>query len=161
MMIAVLLTVAVFGTTAGLLAVPRTGEKPTSLQEGRIANLNQGKKEKADKELLQGTWVEETRGADAEKVAEDDRWKLVFDENTVTWTDRGKDRQGIFTVDSERKPKEIDLTLANPTLVLTGIYELKGDTLKTLWRENDRGGLPKTFDAKEGFLIVLRKKKAR
>jgi hypothetical protein len=49
--------------------------------------------------------------------------------------------------------------LNSPTLVLTGIYELKDDTLKTLWREADRGGLPKTFDAKKGVLIVFKKQK--
>jgi uncharacterized protein (TIGR03067 family) len=108
--------------------------------------------------LLQGTWVEESRGAgDGKKVAENDRWKLVFEGDKATWVDRGKDREGTFALDPDRKPKEIDLTLGS--LVLNGIYELKGDTLKTLWRENDRGGLPKTFDPKEGLLIVLKKKK--
>jgi uncharacterized protein (TIGR03067 family) len=96
-----------------------------------IDALNQGKKEKSDKELLQGTWVEESRGADAKKVAEGDRWKLVFDEDKVTWADKGEERKGTFTLDPDRKPKEIDLTFADPSLVLNGIYELKGDTLKS------------------------------
>jgi RNA polymerase sigma factor (sigma-70 family) len=117
-------------------------------------------KAKSDKDLLQGTWVEESRGAgDGEKVAEEKRWKLVFDGDKVTWLERGKEREGTFTIDPEQKPKEIDLSMNSPTLTLTGIYELKDDTLKTLWRENDRGGLPKTFDAKEGVLIVFKKQK--
>jgi uncharacterized protein (TIGR03067 family) len=172
--IAVLFAVAVFGSTAGLFGFHAVtggkdtkpagriteGEKTRTSREDLRASPDQEKKQKSDKELLRGTWVEESRGADGMKVAESDRWKLVFDEDKVTWTDKGKDRAGTFTVDPDRKPKEIDLSLADPTLVLTGIYELKGDTLKTLWRENDRGGLPNTFDAKEGLLIVLKRKKA-
>jgi RNA polymerase sigma-70 factor (ECF subfamily) len=123
------------------------------------AAATKDEKAKSDKDLLQGTWVEESRGADGEKVAEEKRWKLVFDGDQVTWSDRGKEREGTFTIDPEQKPKEIDLSLNSPTLVLTGIYELKDDTLKTLWREADRGGLPKTFDPKKGFLIVLKKQK--
>src|SRR5262249_24282336 len=117
-------------------------------------------KAKSDKDLLQGTWVEESRGAgDGEKVAEEKRWKLVFDGDKVTWADNGKEREGTFTLDPDRKPKEIELTMASLSLVLTGIYELKDETLKTLSREIDRGGLPTTFDAKKGALIVLKKQK--
>jgi RNA polymerase sigma factor (sigma-70 family) len=162
----VLLLVTLLGS-GGILLTHRTlGADPQAPpSDGPLAAAPQDKekkdkKEKSDKELLQGTWVEESRGADGKKVAESDRWKLVFDEDKVTWTDRGKDREGTFTVDPDRKPKEIDLTLANPSLVLNGIYELKNDTLKTLWRENDRGGLPNTLDPKQGVLIVLKKKKA-
>src|SRR5262249_47959882 len=105
-------------TIAALLtAGRRTGEKVNPAPEEGRTHPNQKKKEKSDKELLQGTWVEESRGADAEKVAEGDRWKLVFDEDKVTWTVKGKDREGIFTVDAEQKPKEINLTLADPTLI--------------------------------------------
>jgi RNA polymerase sigma-70 factor (ECF subfamily) len=169
--IAALFAAAIFGGTAGLLALQAfagwKGENPIAgskagkdhaTTDEKTANED---KPKSDKELLQGTWVEESRGADEKKAAEGDRWKLVFDEDKVTWTDKGKDREGTFSVDPDRKPKEIDLTLANPSLVLNGIYELRDDTLKTLWRENDRGGLPKTLDPKEGFLIVLKKKKGQ
>src|SRR5262249_55451698 len=84
-------------------------------------------------ELLQGTWVEQSRGAgDGEQVPENARWKLVFEGDKVTWLDRGKEREGTYTLDPERQPKEIDLTLASPTLVLTGIYEVKDGRLTTL-----------------------------
>jgi RNA polymerase sigma factor (sigma-70 family) len=149
-------TVTAIGGSAGsggLLVFP-------ALAGGEDDKQAPEKKKKSDKELLQGTWVEESRGADGKKVAEGDRWKLVFDEDKVTWKDKNKDREGTFTIDPDQKPKEIDLTFADPTLTLNGIYELKDDTLKALWRENDRGGLPKTLDPKEGFFIVLKKKKA-
>jgi RNA polymerase sigma factor (sigma-70 family) len=135
--------------------------RPTAFESSGATFMifNREKKDKSDKELLEGTWIEESRGANGEKTPENDRWKLVFDGDKATWFVKGKTREGIFTIDPDQKPKEIDLTLANPTLVLNGIYELKGDVLKTLWRENDRGGLPKTFDPKEGVLIVLKKKK--
>jgi uncharacterized protein (TIGR03067 family) len=161
---AVLAAMTLLGGSAGLfafhgLSARKDGEAFSPTNESQSARAftedekvkpKKDKKEKSDKEKLQGTWVEESRGADDEKVAENDRWKLVFDEDKVTWTDRGKDRQGTFTIDPERKPKEIDLSLADPSLTLNGIYELKDDTFKTLWRENDREGLPKSLDTKKG-----------
>jgi uncharacterized protein (TIGR03067 family) len=171
---AILLLVTALGGSAGLFAfhaltpgMDGNGVSPTNeshstraFAEDEKAKPEKDKKEKSDKEKLQGTWVEESRGdGDGEEVAETDRWKLVLEDDKVTWTDRGKERKGSFTVDPEQKPKEIDLSLNDPTLVLNGIYELDGDTLKTLWRENDRGGLPKTFDAKKGLLLVLKRKK--
>jgi RNA polymerase sigma-70 factor (ECF subfamily) len=161
---AVFLGATLLGGSGLLLArhapEPRQAGAPGESAAAADEQAKKDDKAKSDKDLLQGTWVEESRGAgDGEKVAEEQRWKLVFDGDKVTWVDRGKEREGTYTLDPERKPKEIDLTLASPSLVLTGIYELKDDTLKTLWRENDRGGLPKTFDPKEGVLIVLKKQK--
>jgi RNA polymerase sigma factor (sigma-70 family) len=164
-MIAVVLALTVLSSSAGLLAFHAfAGGKDEKFVAGpgeaeKAKSVQKETKAKSDNELLQGTWIEESRGADGYKVAEASRWTLVFDRDKVTWHDRGKEREGTYTLDPGRKPKEIDLTMNNPSLVLTGIYELKGDTLKTLWRENDRDGLPKDFDAKEGVLIVLKKKK--
>jgi RNA polymerase sigma factor (sigma-70 family) len=111
-------------------------------------------KPRSDKEALQGTWVEVSRGKDGEKLPEDQRWKLVFDGDKVT-VEGAKRREGTYTIDPEKKPKEIDLTLGS--LVLNGIYERMGATLKTLWREHDRPGLPADFDAEKGLLIVFKK----
>jgi uncharacterized protein (TIGR03067 family) len=157
--IATLLLVAtLLGGGGSLLAHwSPAGEPKEPPRDGRPAAPGD-EKAKTDKELLQATWVEESRG-DGEKVPEGDRWKLVFEGDKATWRSKGKEHQGTFTLDPTRTPKEIDLNLADPTLTLNGIYELKGDTLKTLWRENDREGLPKTFDPKEGVLIVLKKMK--
>jgi RNA polymerase sigma-70 factor (ECF subfamily) len=162
----VLLGLALLGGSGFLLAHHASaagqddGPAPATATKDEKAKSDKDEKAKSDKDLLQGTWVEESRGAgDGEKVAEEDRWKLVFEDDKVTWTVKGNEHEGTFTVDPEQKPKEIDLTLNSPTLVLNGIYELKDDTLKTLWRENNRTGLPKTFDAKKGVLIVFKKQK--
>jgi RNA polymerase sigma factor (sigma-70 family) len=122
----------------------------------------QEEKPKSDKEALQGTWVEVSRGKDGAKLPEDQRWKLVFDGDKVTVIGLGtkegaKQSEGTFTIDPDKKPREIDLTLGS--LVLNGIYERKGATLKTLWREHDRPGLPPDFEAKKGLLIVFEKEK--
>ncbi len=114
---------------------------------------------KSDRELLQGTWIGVSGERDGQALPEDALWKLVIDENKVILNTNvgGKDREGVLAIDPDKKPKEIDLTFGS--LVLTGIYELMGTTLKTLWRESDRGGLPKDFDSNKGILMVLEKKK--
>jgi RNA polymerase sigma factor (sigma-70 family) len=62
--------------------------------------------------------------------------------------------EGTYTIDPEKKPKEIDLLAdAKPW---KGIYELKGTTLKLICKRNDR---PTDFDSTGGrFLLVLEKK---
>jgi uncharacterized protein (TIGR03067 family) len=132
-------------------------EKVGALRPAPEAAAPKEEKPKSDKEALQGTWVEVSRGEDGEKLPEDKRWKLVFDGDKVTVIGFGK--EGTYTIDPDKKPKEIDLTLGS--LVLNGIYERKGATLKTLWRENDRTGLPSDFDAKKGLLIVFEKEKKK
>src|SRR5262249_54869844 len=118
-------------------------------------------KPESDKDALQGAWIEVSRGKDGEKLPEDKRWTLVFDGDKVTVVGFGtkrcaNQREGTYTLDADKKPREIDLTLGS--LVLNGIYERKGATLKTLWRENDRTGLPANFDPEKGVLIVFQKK---
>jgi RNA polymerase sigma factor (sigma-70 family) len=153
----VLLGVTLLAGSAVLLTRPTPAAGQQDPMPAAAAN---DEKPKSDRDLLQGTWVEESRGAgDGQKVDEEKRWKLVFEDDNVTWLVGSKEQKGTFSLDLDQKPKEIDLSLADPTLVLTGIYELKDNTLKTLWRENDRGGLPKTFDAKKGVLIVFKKEK--
>jgi RNA polymerase sigma-70 factor (ECF subfamily) len=157
---AALLAVLVLGAGGGWLAAGTLRAGPAGAARPPAGVPDE--KAKPDKDVLQGTWVEVSRGKDGEKLGEDRRWQLVFDNDKVTVVgignkDGGRDREGTFTLDPDKKPKEIDLTLGS--LVLTGIYELKGTTLKTLWRENDRSGLPADFDASKGILIVFEKKK--
>ena len=160
---AVLLVVPLLGGgllfTYGPLRAGQQGARQSGKSE---AAAPKDEKPRSDKEALQGTWVEVSRGEDGAKLPEDERWKLVFDGDKVTVIGLGtkegaKQREGTYTIDADKKPKEIDLTLGS--LVLNGIYERKGATLKTLWRENDRPGLPSDFDAKKGLLIVFEKKK--
>jgi uncharacterized protein (TIGR03067 family) len=163
------LVVTLLGSGGALLAhralgaqkkSPPRDSKPSA--KARDKADKKDKKAKSDKDLLQGTWIEQAgrKNKDGEEIPEEDRWTLVFEGDKVTWTIKGKKHEGTFTLDPDRKPKEIDLTLAKPrTLILNGIYEFKDGTLKTLWRENGRGSLPDKFDPKEGVLVVLKKKK--
>jgi RNA polymerase sigma factor (sigma-70 family) len=118
----------------------------------------------SDKDALQGTWVAVSGERDGDKLSEDAYWKLVFDGEAVTLVgpkkkDGGNEREGTFTLDADKKPKEINLTFGS--LVLTGIYELKGTTLKTFWRENDRAGLAADFDSKKGGILMVFEKKGK
>jgi RNA polymerase sigma factor (sigma-70 family) len=114
---------------------------------------------KPDKEALQGTWVGVSGERDGQKLPEEAYWELIIAEDKVALITRkgGEERKGSYTLDPDKKPKEIDLTFGS--LVITGIYELKETTLKTLWRENDRAGLPTEFDSRKGILMVFEKKK--
>ncbi|MCI0455813.1 MAG: sigma-70 family RNA polymerase sigma factor [Gemmataceae bacterium] len=156
----VLLAVALLGSGGGLLTYRTLRAEPKDAKPaGPPAAAAPGEeKPKPDKEALQGTWVGVSGEREGQKVPEDQLWKLVFEGEKVALVNSNSlEREGSYTIDPDRKPKEIDLTLGS--LFLTGIYELKGTTLKTLWRENDRGGLPKEFDSKHGILMVFEKKK--
>jgi uncharacterized protein (TIGR03067 family) len=164
---AVLLAVSLLGGGGAMLAygtlrvvqkdAQREGLSPTSPDEQTQGGEG---KAKSDKEALQGTWVGVSGAAEGQELPKERYWLLVFDGDAakLRMEEGGKEREGVYTINSDKKPKEIDLTLGS--LVLTGIYELKGTTLKTLWRENDRAGLPGEFDSsKGGMLMVFEKKK--
>src|SRR5262249_20391308 len=141
-----------------LMTLKREAKRRDTNQESRSANESKDEKAKADKEVLQGTWIGVSGEHEGEKLPEERLWKLVFEGDKVTLRTKagGKEQEGTSTLDPGKKPKEIDLTVGS--LVLTGIYELKGTTLKTLWRENDRPGLPTEFDSQKGILMVFEKK---
>jgi RNA polymerase sigma factor (sigma-70 family) len=116
------------------------------------------KKPKSDKDALHGTWLlvsEERNGKKlpAEKIKGS---KMVFADGKFTWQGEvgTQEREGTFTIDPEKNPKEIDLTFR--TITLQGIYELKGNRLKLVIAERGR---PSEFDSTGTGLLVLQKKK--
>jgi RNA polymerase sigma factor (sigma-70 family) len=160
---AMLLAAALLGGGGILLASRTQGEerRPGKDVDKPLKDEKKAQEEKAkpDKEVLQGTWVGTSGERDGEAVPDDRLWTLVFDGDKVTLRikERGRENEGTYSLDPDKKPKEIDLTFGSK--VLNGIYELKGNTLKTLWRENDRPGLPAEFDSKKGVLMVFELKK--
>jgi RNA polymerase sigma factor (sigma-70 family) len=112
-------------------------------------------KAKSDKDKLQGTWVSksgERQGVDFEE-AQLKNWVLVFDEDRFI-RDGTERVEGTYKIDADKKPKEIDLVFSGHTFL--GIYELKGDTLKVVFRLNER---PMEFNSKDATLLVCEKKK--
>jgi uncharacterized protein (TIGR03067 family) len=114
---------------------------------------------KSDKETLQGTWLQVSEERKGEKLPEDKirGGKIVFADDKVTWQGEPETRvrEGTYTIDPEKKPKEIDLTIGDITL--KGLYELKGNTLKIVIAERGR---PTEFDSTAGGgLLVFERKK--
>jgi RNA polymerase sigma factor (sigma-70 family) len=112
-------------------------------------------KAKSDKQALQGTWVAVSGEQNGEKVPKDklEGFKLIFTDEKVA-REGYEPREGPYTIDPNKDPKEIDLFTAAKTW--KGIYELKGTTLKLVCKTDDR---PTEFDSSGGkFLIVFEKK---
>jgi RNA polymerase sigma factor (sigma-70 family) len=147
---AVLLAAAVLGT-GGLLAYRGLGAPRQEVQAAKE------QKAKSDREALQGTWVIKSGEKRGEKLSPEGlkAWEeMVFDGDTVT-RDGPERREGKYTLDPGKKPREIDLfTEAN---ALKGIYELKGTTLRLALRFGAER--PTAFDSEEGLLLVFEKKK--
>jgi uncharacterized protein (TIGR03067 family) len=79
--------------------------------------------------------------------------KFIFADDKITRVS-GEKREMTYTLDPDKKPKEIDLVLKGQTF--QGIYELKKTTLKLMIKLNGR---PSEFDGKEGILLVFEKEK--
>jgi uncharacterized protein (TIGR03067 family) len=113
-------------------------------------------KAKTDKEKLQGTWIAQSGERDGKKLNEFQlkNWeKMIFADDKYT-REGGEKREGKFTIDPDKKPKEIDFDFNNQTVM--GIYELKGDVLKLVISLDAR---PTEFESKGGILIVYKKEK--
>jgi uncharacterized protein (TIGR03067 family) len=144
------------GFTAALLAVAllATGGR---LLTGRTHGAAAEGKTKSDKELLQGTWTAVSGERDGQKLNEFQlkHWEqMIFKDDTFT-REGGEKKEGTYTLDPEKEPKEIDLNLTVKCQATTwpGIYELKGNTLKLCFKP----GRPTAFDSKGGVLIVFQK----
>jgi RNA polymerase sigma-70 factor (ECF subfamily) len=113
-------------------------------------------KPKSDKELIQGTWIAVSGEQDGKEIPQERlKDKLIFTEDKVTLERAGDERrEGTYTIDPEKKPKELDLTYGGKTYM--GIYELKGTTLKYVGMERGR---PSDFDSTGATLVVFEKKK--
>jgi RNA polymerase sigma factor (sigma-70 family) len=124
------------------------------------ASVVAGAVRRADRDALQGTRVGVSGESEGRTLPKQKLWKLVIkgDKATLFLEEPGQMREGVFTLDPDHEPKKIDMTSFDG-FTLKGIYELKGDTLKTLWRENDRKGLTAEFDSKNGMLMLFEKKK--
>ena len=113
---------------------------------------------KSDKETLQGTWLLVSEERNGEKLPKEkiQGGKFIFADDKITWLAEQETvtRKGTFTIDPEKKPKEIDLTFGDITV--KGIYELKGNTLKVVIAERGR---PTEFDSTGGGLLVFERKK--
>jgi len=141
------------GVTYGAL---RAGQKDAK-GEGKPAPAAKEEKAKSDKELLQGTWVPKSGEKNGAKWSEEQlkKWgQLVFADDKVT-REGNEPREGGYTIDPDKKPKEMDLFTDDNTW--KAIYELKGTTLTLALKFGEQR--PTELDSQDGLLFVFEKQK--
>ena len=108
-----------------------------------------------DLKKMQGDWVVISMIKDGTRIPDDDAQALFRTVKDDTYTVSRFSKvvgKGNFKIDATKKPKTIDSTPAGPAdkaPVIHGIYELKGDTLKTCNAPPGKER-PTNFEAKEG-----------
>jgi uncharacterized protein (TIGR03067 family) len=119
------------------------------------------KKDKTDKELLQGSWKLVSGVHDGKDVPQEliDKFKMTFTGDKVS-VDIGNVIDGDFKHDPKAKPKTIDLNIMGKDI--QGIYVFEGDNLKICLKQPDSAGRPKEFQAPAGsediYLVLKRAK---
>jgi uncharacterized protein (TIGR03067 family) len=117
---------------------------------------------KADK--LDGTWTAKSMVDHGNKV-DVSELKLVLILKDGKYTLKVNDNvadEGTYKTDASKSPKEIDTTASageNKDKVDHGIYELKGDTLKTAFDEITKQNRPKEFDDQKYQVVVFTRDK--
>jgi RNA polymerase sigma factor (sigma-70 family) len=147
---AVLLGVMVLGAV-GVLCSYATLKAGQEQAQARAAE-----KPRSDKERIQGTWIPvsvEQNGAELPKE-KFEGGKMVLTEDKITLHVLEKVSEGTYTIDPDKKPKEIDMTFGNACMM--GLYELKGATLKVVMSERGR---PSDFDSAGATLVIFERKK--
>jgi RNA polymerase sigma-70 factor (ECF subfamily) len=167
-MLVLLLTAVATGAGVWTYQALAGGDGTAGERAGTVRAADDGKKAedakpaedkgaKTDKERLQGTWVAVSGEQDGKKLPEEKvkDGQLILTADKVSLTPpTGVAHEGTYTIDPDKKPKEIDLIFGEVTRM--GIYELKGTTLKLMFSENGR---PADFDAGGATLVVFEKKK--
>ena len=125
--------------------------------------VGQDKKKFAD---LEGTWtIVKMEAAGKSLLEKEEKWKIIIKDGKVTSDAKDAPKEGkdlAKYLDPSKKPKEVELILAQGEKTALGIYERSGDTYKLCYAApgQDR---PKEFSAKEGTRYTLsvwqRKKK--
>jgi uncharacterized protein (TIGR03067 family) len=117
---------------------------------------NELKNDQTDKEILQGTWEYVSATRDGKPYKTPIGVRITFTGDNVTRQIGEKTHKHKYKIDPNKKPKQVSLiaTKDGKEEVSTGIYSLKGDTLK--WCFNLPGKpIPDTLASKEGDGLTL------
>ena len=123
---------------------------------------------KEDLKKLEGTWIvvaREERGVESPKeVLDKIEMRFTFTGTKVTLKiskQIEKSEDGPFTIDSTKKPKQIDMKTGK--IEVRGIFSLEGDTLKLCLVMDKDAKRPTDFttakDNGHGLLVLKREKK--
>jgi uncharacterized protein (TIGR03067 family) len=120
----------------------------------------QGDKQMPDHKLMQGLWQAVSVEFDGQKSVAPDllaRTTITFDSDKWVSEDVvGMKVKGVFRLNQEASPKEIDFIIHNPheqPIKLRGIYLLRGRTLTICFTH--KGARPKEFVSKKGSNLML------
>ena len=136
-----------------------------ALAVGLLLAADEPKKDKTDRDKLQGTWqpVSVEQGG---KAKEDKEHRLLFDGDTFT-IKKGDQvfAKGTFKVDPDKKPKAIDFMITEGDekgKTARGIYKLEGDKLTWCSAQPGQNDRPKEFATKDtqNLLVVLQRAKS-
>jgi RNA polymerase sigma factor (sigma-70 family) len=154
----VLLVLAVLGGAGVVCSYPRLqAEQDRGQAAATSVVVAADEKPKSDKELILGTWIPVSVEQNGKKIPKE-RWetKVVITKDKFTSHRPGDETfEYTYTIDPEKKPKEIDLTMDDMTY--PGIYELKGTTLKLVGGSLERPR-PTDFDSTATTLTTYKKK---
>jgi RNA polymerase sigma-70 factor (ECF subfamily) len=144
---------------AVLSGYPMLNAEPDSPRAGRSQVAPQvGEKPKSDQELIQGTWipvsVEQGGQMLPKERFENDKLIVTKDKIALNVLENGVAREGTYTIDPEKKPRHIDMTFGNVTMM--GLYELKGKSLTIAISERGR---PLGLDSMGSTLVVFERRK--
>jgi uncharacterized protein (TIGR03067 family) len=137
-----------------------------------VANWSAAADDELDSKKLAGTWhpTKAVQGGQPEPQAENDRYRLKFEDENFTITRDGQTlMKGTFTLDGAKKPATIDMKINensdNPDDVgktLLGIIQVKEDELTWCFVPPDRGERPGEFESPEGaprMLVTFKREK--
>jgi RNA polymerase sigma factor (sigma-70 family) len=108
----------------------------------------------SDQELLQGTWHVVSDEAEGEAMpaglAQTFRRSFIFTADKVALKAGNQMNDGVYKLDTTKKPKEIDLVVGDDTRL--GIYQLEGKTLRLCLHAKER---PTAFATTKGSRLSL------
>jgi uncharacterized protein (TIGR03067 family) len=144
-------------TTLSILTLVVVVVTAATAQEGK-------KKAKKDEDRIRGTWMMVSGEKGGEKAPEDfvEKFRLTFKKDgNFTAVTPEKDIEGTYTVNSTKKPKQLDVNADGKAM--EGIYQFDGENLKICMGE--AGERPTEFVSPAGshtMLFVLKRvKKAK
>jgi uncharacterized protein (TIGR03067 family) len=130
-----------------------------------VAGAAFGKDDKVKEEKPDGTWVATSYVEHGKKNSDviDAKFTLVLKDGKYTVKINGEVAdQGTFTFDASKSPKHIDTTSSegdNKGKVDRGIYELKGDVLKTAFDDITVQKRPTAFDGEKYQVVEFKRAK--
>jgi uncharacterized protein (TIGR03067 family) len=113
-----------------------------------------------DLEKMQGSWLAISYTLDGKAWTESElrTLKLVIKGDRSTFTRGGETSQGIYKLDAAKRPRELDITLADGPdkgKQMLAIYEWDGDTLRICVGPVGSKERPREFRSRPGSGTVL------